>query len=143
MCTNIILLLVFLSVSLFPPDHAYSQASSSVDAAWRGDLNENGDIDIFDLLGLLYHLPSPEFQSDRKQRIANVDRSADGKLTVFDLIALLKILSGREEPQPVIFSCGVKQVWAVGIKKRIRSHYEKSKKYLRIFLCDPIYGIFF
>jgi len=80
MCTNIILLLVFLSVSLFPPDHAYSQASSSVDAAWRGDLNENGDIDIFDLLGLLYHLPSPEFQSDRKQRIANVDRSADGKI---------------------------------------------------------------
>ncbi len=119
MRTNIILLLVFISVSLFPPDPAYSQASSGVDAAWRGDMNENGEIDIFDLLGLMRHLVSGNFVSDKKQQIANVDRSADGKITVFDLIALLKILSGREEPRPVIFSCGVNHVWAVGDGEKV------------------------
>jgi len=121
MRTGIVLLPIFFLfyLFLFPPVSAYPQSSSSVDAAWIGDLNEDGKINIFDLIALLKQLPQGQFSDEREKRIANVDNSADNKLTIFDLIALLRILSGREKPQSVVFSSGIEQVWAVGDGEKV------------------------
>jgi hypothetical protein len=66
--------------------------------SWRGDLNEDGKVDIFDLLALLKVLGSGSQPTGRQQVIANVDQSADGTVNIFDLLALLRVLSGAEKP---------------------------------------------
>jgi len=40
-----------------------------VDAAFRGDLNEDGRIDIFDLVGLVRLVLYQEFGSDRQRML--------------------------------------------------------------------------
>lgn len=55
----------------------------------RGDINEDGKVDIFDLLSMLRALGSGQWE-------AHMDLDGDGKLTIFDLLALLRILSGQD-----------------------------------------------
>ncbi|HUU28673.1 MAG TPA: SUMF1/EgtB/PvdO family nonheme iron enzyme [archaeon] len=71
------------------------QVEPAVESTFRGDITEDGKVDIFDLLEMLKLLRS-EPQSERQRQIANVDKSADGKVNIFDLLALLKLLSGGE-----------------------------------------------
>ena len=52
-----------------------------------GDLDSNGKIDIFDLLGLLKVLGGSQ------QASAAADTNGDGKVDIFDLLELLKLLA--------------------------------------------------
>ncbi|HUU28172.1 MAG TPA: SUMF1/EgtB/PvdO family nonheme iron enzyme [archaeon] len=72
------------------------------DSAYRGDINESGSIDIFDLTAMLKLLVEPEGQTERVRQIADVD--ASGKVDIFDLLVLLKLLSGAKEPELIYFT---------------------------------------
>ncbi|HUU29607.1 MAG TPA: dockerin type I domain-containing protein [archaeon] len=114
----ILLFLAFLTLCSFSSP-ALSRTSSKVSAAYRGDINEDGRINIFDLLLLLRILSSKEPESDRQRRIANVDNSADSRVNVFDLLGMLKLLSGAEKPQTIVFSSSVAETWAVGDGEKV------------------------
>ncbi|HUU28173.1 MAG TPA: SUMF1/EgtB/PvdO family nonheme iron enzyme [archaeon] len=71
-------------------------------SAYRGDINESGSIDIFDLTAMLKLLADPVGQTERARQIADVD--ASGKVDIFDLLGLLKLLSGAKEPELIYFT---------------------------------------
>ncbi|HUU28672.1 MAG TPA: SUMF1/EgtB/PvdO family nonheme iron enzyme [archaeon] len=95
--THSIILLLF--ATLLFPTVSLPQVQPVVASTFRGDITEDGKVDIFDLLEMLKLLRS-EPQSERERQIANVDKSADGKVNIFDLLAMLKLLSG-EEPEEI------------------------------------------
>ena len=100
-----IILLVFFAFPI--PAVSIFQVQPAVESTFRGDINEDGRLDIFDLLEMLKMLSSPEGQPERIRQIADVDES--GSVDIFDLLGLLKVLSGAEEPgiiywEPVIAS---------------------------------------
>lgn len=68
--------------------------------AYRGDLNEDVKLDIFDLLDLLKVL-SGQSESERKLKIADI--YPDDKVDIFDLLGILKILSGNNQPGKVFW----------------------------------------
>ena len=80
--------------SFFVP--SFSQFPASASSTLRGDIDENGKIDIFDLLELLKTLGNPAGKTDRQKQIA--DLNASGSVDIFDLLGLLKALSGSEQP---------------------------------------------
>jgi len=85
---------VFLSLA----GAAFPQGPVGENSTYRGDIREDGRIDIFDLLALLKVLSSGEFESDRQRIVANVDKSEDGRVNIFDLLALLQVLAGVVAP---------------------------------------------
>lgn len=87
--------LVTFSVSTI----SISQVQLAVESTYRGDINEDGQVNIFDLLEML-KLFSAEPESERQRQIANVDKSADGIVNIFDLLAMLRLLGG-EEPDEI------------------------------------------
>lgn len=100
-----IILLVFFAFPI--PAVSILQVQPAVESTFRGDINEDGQVNIFDLLEMLKMLSSPEGQPERIRRIADVDES--GSVDIFDLLGLLKVLSGAEEPgiiywEPIIAS---------------------------------------
>ncbi len=92
----IILLLLALPALIPSPAAAATPAAS-----YRGDVNDDGKLDIFDLLGLLRVLGTGTAQNDRQRELANVDGSENGRLDIFDLLALLRVLSGTQAPQEI------------------------------------------
>jgi len=102
------LFIILLVFSAFPISAvSIFQVQPAVESSFRGDINEDGRLDIFDLLEMLKMLSSPEGQPERIRRIADMDES--GSVDIFDLLGLLKVLSGAEEPgiiywEPVIAS---------------------------------------
>jgi hypothetical protein len=68
------------------PVHSLSDFQQGVTP--QGDVNENGKVDIFDLLELLKVL------GGSSQATEGADVNEDGKVDIFDLLQLLKILSG-------------------------------------------------
>ncbi|MBN2290543.1 MAG: hypothetical protein JXQ83_14510, partial [Candidatus Glassbacteria bacterium] len=96
-----------------------SRTPGGIDAAYRGDLNEDGRIDIFDLVGLVRLIFTQEFGSERLRRLANVDDSADGKVSLADLMSLVEVFTGRQPRQAVVFSSAVAGVWAVGDGEKV------------------------
>lgn len=96
----LILATIHLSLAaLLLPAVSHSQVQPAVESTFRGDINEDGRVNIFDLLEMLKLLRA-EPQSERQRQIANVDKSSDGKVNIFDLLALLKLLGG-EEPEEI------------------------------------------
>ncbi len=93
----ILSLLAVVAVSTFSFSQAFPPAA--VAFTYRGDIDENGKVDIFDLLALLMVLDSAP-ENDRQLQIANVNASGDGELDIFDLLGLLKLLRG-EEPEVI------------------------------------------
>ena len=87
--------LAFLSFSRL----SFPQVQGAASSTYRGDINENGAIDIFDLLALLRILSDPEGFPDRSRRIADVD--SNGNVEIFDLLQLLRLLSGVAQPQVI------------------------------------------
>ena len=83
--------LVIFSISTI----SFSQVQPEVESTYRGDINEDGQVNIFDLLALLKVLGG-EQQTERQRQIANVNASEDGKVDIFDLLSLLKVLGGAE-----------------------------------------------
>lgn len=106
-----------LIVSL--PTGSFPQSGTGVDAVLVGDLDENGRVDIFDLLLMLRFLSGSHEISPRQHRIADLDRSGDNRVTIFDLLGLLKVLSGIEEPREIVFSNPLARVWAVGDGEKV------------------------
>ena len=96
-----ILLSFFLGFFSFSLSTAQSPAAGG--SSFRGDIDGNGRIDIFDLLGLLKLLGGAEFSSDRQREIANVDKSADSAVNIFDLLGLLRLLAGAEPPEVIVW----------------------------------------
>jgi Dockerin type I domain len=78
---------------------SFSQVSPdpvAVSSTYRGDINEDGNVNIFDLLGMLGMLSNPEGTTERERQIADMDESES--VNIFDLLSLLQVLSGAEEP---------------------------------------------
>lgn len=90
---------LLLTFTLAAP--ARPQGEPPAGGSWIGDVNEDGAVNIFDLLGLLRILATGEFASERQRLLANVDKSADGVVNIFDLLALLRVISGAVEPEAV------------------------------------------
>lgn len=67
----------------------------------RGDADQNGKVDVFDLLLLLSYIGGGKTPDGVTRHIANIDKSAGDKLDVFDLLGLLKILSGNTAPEEI------------------------------------------
>ncbi|HUU28666.1 MAG TPA: SUMF1/EgtB/PvdO family nonheme iron enzyme [archaeon] len=98
------------------PAISFSQTPVSQGSTYRGDINEDGLVNIFDLLEMLKMLPDPAVQPARARQIADVD--ASGVVNIFDLLGLLNLLSGAQEPgiiywEPTILSVS-SRVAAVG-----------------------------
>ena len=83
--------LVLISLSTI----SLAQTQAAAGSTYRGDINEDGQVNIFDLLALLKVLGG-EQQTERQRQIANVNASEDGKVDIFDLLSLLKVLGGAE-----------------------------------------------
>ncbi len=92
-------LLIFFSLA----GVAFSQTPLGESSSYRGDIQEDGQVNIFDLLALLKIFSSGEFESDRQRIIANVDKSEDGRVNIFDLLALLRVLAGIDEPDLILW----------------------------------------
>jgi len=91
-----ILLIPFLTITLFYSSKAQAQQPTAVNSTYRGDINEDNKVDIFDLLELLKMLSNPAGKPEKVIKIADVN--ASGSVDIFDLLGLLKILSGAETP---------------------------------------------
>ncbi|MCE5272646.1 SUMF1/EgtB/PvdO family nonheme iron enzyme [bacterium] len=89
------LLAVILLLLITFSTNTYSQALSAVSSTQRGDINEDGKVDVFDLLEMLKSLAG-QGQTERKRQIA--DMNASGGVDVFDLLGMLKVLAGAEQP---------------------------------------------
>jgi len=96
---SVTLLVLATLVIISLPSLSFSQVPSAANKTYRGDINENGAIDIFDLLDLLKMLSNPDGFTDRSKRIADVNSS--GNIEIFDLLELLKLLSGVSQPQVI------------------------------------------
>ena len=90
--------LAVLSVSTV----SFAQTLIGAGSTYRGDIKEDGQVDIFDLLEMLKMLSSPEVQPETTMQIADMDES--GSLNIFDLLGLLKVLSGAETPGIIYWS---------------------------------------
>ena len=90
--------LVIFSVSTI----SYSKTPAGVSSTYRGDINEDGQVNIFDLLEMLKLIAS-EPETDRQRQIANVDKSADGNVNIFDLLSMLMLLGSGEEPEEIFW----------------------------------------
>ena len=84
--------LIILSVS----STSFSQAPAALSSTYRGDIDEDSQVNIFDLLEMLKMLSDPAGQTERARRTADMDGS--GSVNIFDLLGLLNVLSGAEKP---------------------------------------------
>jgi dockerin type I repeat protein len=92
-----ILLLTLSCLMIFPVSTiSISQVQPEVKSTYRGDINEDGNVNIFDLLGMLGMLSNPEGKTERARQIADMD--GGGSVNIFDLLDMLQVLSGADEP---------------------------------------------
>ncbi|MDD3363024.1 MAG: leucine-rich repeat protein [Hespellia sp.] len=59
----------------------------------KGDVNDDTDVNLKDLMIILKHVSGKEMMNDSKQQIADVN--ADGKVDLKDLMLILKFVSGK------------------------------------------------
>ncbi|MBW7996472.1 MAG: alpha/beta fold hydrolase [Candidatus Glassbacteria bacterium] len=97
-------IILFLLATLIVPRISFSQVQPNAHFTYCGDINEDGQINIFDLLEML-HLLRSEPENDRQRQIANVDKSEDGDVNIFDLLALLRLLR-TGEPEKIYWGLG-------------------------------------
>ena len=79
---RIVLFLALFSVSAV----SLSQAQSVGNYTYRGDINEDSQVNIFDLLEMLKMLGEPEEQPERSRQIGDMDENE--AFNIFDLLAL-------------------------------------------------------
>ena len=94
---KVIMLLALSSLVIFSISTiSFSQTPAAGNSTCRGDINEDDQVNIFDLLELLKMLGSMEGKTERQRQIADMDES--GSVNIFDLLGLLRVCSGIEEP---------------------------------------------
>jgi len=96
-----LILTAAFTTAAWVPIRLHGALSPASVAVYRGDIDENGKIDIFDLLSLLKMISGSQPNEQRKAQIADLD--ANGRLNIFDLIDLLAVLGGRKQPGTVNF----------------------------------------
>ncbi len=113
-------LLLVLSLLLILPARELRPATLSASAETHpaGDLDENGRVEIFDLLAML-RLLSGNPPTERQRRLADLERSPEGRIDIFDLLVMLRVLSGGPTPPPVVFANNLARLWAVGDGEKI------------------------
>ena len=82
--------LVLISLSTI----SLAQTQVATASSYRGDIDENGKVDIFDLLEMLKMLGSQQGHTERKRQISDMD--TNGKVDIFDLLGMLKVLGGQQ-----------------------------------------------
>ncbi|MFC1614751.1 dockerin type I domain-containing protein [Gemmatimonadota bacterium] len=87
--------LVLISLSTI----SLAQTQVAASSTYRGDINEDGQVNIFDLLGMLSMLSNPEGKTERARQIADIDESES--VNIFDLLGMLQVLSGAGEPEVI------------------------------------------
>ena len=102
-----VLILVLCCLAVFSVSTVSFAQTLAGASAYRGDINEDGQVNIFDLLEMLKMLSGPEVQPDKTRQIADMDENES--VNIFDLLGLLKVFSGAEAPgiiywDPVISS---------------------------------------
>ncbi len=95
---RLMLLLLSSLIVFFVTSTSFSQSTSlaAASSTYRGDINEDGQVNIFDLLEMLNMLSNPEGTTERARNIADMD--GGGSVNIFDLLGMLQVLSGAEEP---------------------------------------------
>ncbi|MFC1537361.1 SUMF1/EgtB/PvdO family nonheme iron enzyme [Gemmatimonadota bacterium] len=97
---RIVMVPLFLSLLLVNSFSTLSFSQSTALSAsaytYRGDINEDGQVNIFDLLEMLKMLSGAEDGTERETQIADVD--ASGSIDIFDLLGILKVLNGTKTP---------------------------------------------
>jgi formylglycine-generating enzyme required for sulfatase activity len=80
---------------------SFTEIFAAASFSYRGDVNEDGRVDIFDLLETLKILSHKVEPSEKTGRIADID--TNGLVDIFDLLGLLKVLSGKEQPDTIFW----------------------------------------
>ena len=75
---------------------SFSQGQTAVKSTYRGDINEDGQVNIFDLLQLIKIIGGTQEQTERTGQIADIDES--GSVSILDLLSLIRVISGTEVP---------------------------------------------
>ena len=80
---------------------AFTNIFAAASFSYRGDINEDGRVNIFDLLETLKILSNKIEPSERTRQIADIDKN--GSVNIFDLLGLLKVISGKEQPETIFW----------------------------------------
>ena len=75
---------------------SFSQGQTAASSTYRGDINEDGQVNIFDLLQLIKIIGGTQEQTERTGQIADIDES--GSVSILDLLSLIRVISGTEVP---------------------------------------------
>jgi len=109
---NALLSLVLACMAVFSISTvSFCLTRAAASSTYRGDINEDGKVNIFDLLETLKILSNKVEPTERARQIADMDES--GSVNIFDLLGMLRVLSGAEQPriiywEPVISSLSKK-----------------------------------
>lgn len=91
---NSLKFVLFCTILLFISSSSFAQVPSETGSTVAGDINEDGKLDIFDLVQILIVIKygtGPE----RIHNLANLDRSADGAITRYDMLVMLDLFKGK------------------------------------------------
>jgi formylglycine-generating enzyme required for sulfatase activity len=113
MCKILIAIAIFLTTQLAVPSIVTAQESPPENHSYRGDLNEDGKVNIFDLLEMLKLMRS-EPEDERQRQLANTDGDPTAKVDIFDLLGILKIASGKQEPELINWGIPITMVHIPG-----------------------------
>ena len=84
---KLMLLYIFSCLLIFSiPLISFSKTSCAVSSNYRGDINEDDLVNIYDLLEMLKMLPDLEEKPEKTKQIADMD--ANGAVNIFDLLSL-------------------------------------------------------
>jgi len=79
---------LFCTILLFISTFSFAQAPSETGSTIAGDINEDGKLNVIDLVQILIVIKY-ETDSERIRDLANLDHSADGSITTSDMLVML------------------------------------------------------
>lgn len=79
---------LFCTILLFISTFSFAQAPTETGSTISGDINEDGRLNVIDLVQMLIVIKY-ETDSERIRDLANLDHSADGSITISDMLVML------------------------------------------------------
>lgn len=79
---------LFCTILLFISTFSFAQALTATGLTIAGDINEDGRLNVIDLVQMLIVIKY-ETGSERIRDLANLDHSADGSITISDMLVML------------------------------------------------------